>query len=149
MTELAYQNGKTARRADLDIDASNPYRRNTANYRFFQDGWEEVDEELKVEPTTEITYEVKSWPWLFKEMITGVKKHDMRDKRDRDYKVGDMMKLREFDPTTGMYTGRWAVFQITYITDNVTPCAMSSSSLDRNFAILSVELVEWSPGCRV
>ena len=89
-------------------------------------------------------YEVKSWPWLFSEMITGVKKHDMRDKRDRDYKVGDVMKLREFDPRNGSYTGRWALFRITYITDNVTPCAMSSGALDNNFAILSVEKLEES-----
>ena len=90
----------------------------------------------------EFDYEVKSWPWLFSKMIEGSKKHDMRDKRDRDYEVGDVMKLREFDPRSGTYTGRSALFRITYITDNVTPCAMSSSSLDRNFAILSVDLLD-------
>ena len=87
-------------------------------------------------------YEVKSWPWLFEPMVAGKKFHDMRDKRDRDYKVGDRMLLREFDPRTGQYTGREAVSMITYITDNVTPCAMSSNALDRDHAILSVRVSE-------
>ena len=86
-------------------------------------------------------YEVKSWPAFFSQMIAGDKKHDMRDKRDRDYKIGDRMLLREFDPFGGGYTGREAVALITYITDNVTPCAMSSAALDNNFAILSVKMV--------
>ena len=87
-------------------------------------------------------YMVKSWPWFFEPMCAGEKKHDMRDKRDRDYKVGDQMLLREFDPRTGTYTGREAVAMITYITDNVTPCAMSSAALANDFAILSVTVSE-------
>lgn len=87
-------------------------------------------------------YEVKSWPWLFEPMVAGKKLHDMRDKRDRPYKVGDRMLLREFDPRTGTYTGREAVAYITYITDNVTPCAMSSSALSGDHAILSVSVME-------
>ena len=87
-------------------------------------------------------YEVKSWPWLFEPMVAGQKTHDMRDKRDRPYKVGDRMLLREFDPRTGRYTGREAVAYITYITDNVTPCAMSSNALSNDHAILSVTVSE-------
>ena len=83
-------------------------------------------------------YEVKSWPWLFEPMMSGIKQHDMRDMRDRPYKVGDRMLLREFDPRTGTYTGREGIAMITYITNNETPCAMSSSVLNRDFAILSV-----------
>lgn len=86
-------------------------------------------------------YAVKSWPSFFSAMISGEKRHDMRDKRDRDYKVGDVMLLREYDPFGAGYTGRDATFRITYITSNDTPCAMSSAALDNNFAILSVELL--------
>jgi hypothetical protein len=88
----------------------------------------------------EYDYEVKSWPWFFEQMINGHKKHDMRDKRDQEYAVGDRMLLREFDPRNGQYTGRASIATITYITDNVTPCAMSSSALDNSFAILSVDV---------
>lgn len=89
---------------------------------------------------TEYDYDVKSWPWFFEPMITGKKRHDMRDKRDRTYTIGDRMLLREFNPRNGEYTGRQAVATITYITDNVTPCAMSSTCLDGNAAILSVDV---------
>ena len=87
-------------------------------------------------------YDVKSWPQFFQPMIDGVKKHDMRNKRDREYKVGDIMLLREFDPFGGGYTGRSARFRITYITSNDTPCALSSVGLGDDMAILSVELLE-------
>jgi Domain of unknown function (DUF3850) len=87
-------------------------------------------------------YEVKSWPWFFEPMCAGTKKHDMRDKRDRLYKIGDHMLLREWDPRDGQYTGREAVALITYITSNDSPCAMSSNALDRDAAILSVVVSE-------
>ena len=72
-------------------------------------------------------YELKSWPWFFDEMVAGRKKHDMRDKRERDYTVGDLILLREYDPRGLGYTGRTASMVITYITSNDTPCAMSSN----------------------
>jgi hypothetical protein len=85
-------------------------------------------------------YDVKSWPWFFEPMIAGTKKHDMRDMRDRPYKIGDRMLLREYDPRGTGYTGRSALAIITYITSNETPCAMSSTALDRNVAILSLDV---------
>lgn len=86
-------------------------------------------------------YEVKSWPAFFSAMIAGQKKHDMRDKTERTYAVGDKVLLREYDPFGGGYTGRSAIFLITYITSNETPCAMSSVALAKGSAILSVERV--------
>lgn len=85
-------------------------------------------------------YEVKSWPQFFEPMVAHKKLHDMRNKRDRDYKVGDRMLLREFDPFGGGYTGRCAVAYISYITDNETPCALSSVGLGDDMAILSVRV---------
>ncbi len=87
-------------------------------------------------------YEVKSWPWFFEPMCSGKKKHDMRDMRDRPYKIGDRMLLREWDPRNGQYTGREAIAMITYITSNEAPCAMSSTALDRNTCILSLVVSE-------
>ena len=91
-------------------------------------------------------YEVKSWTWLFEALLSGVKKHDMRDKRDRPYRVGDIMLMREFDQINGTYTGRSIRARISYITDNVTPYAMSSAALDRNFAILSLDILSTDLG---
>lgn len=88
------------------------------------------------------TYSVKSWTFLFQAIKSGVKTHDIRDMRDRDYKVGDFLLLNEFDPATGKYTGDKLLVEITYITNTTTPCAMSSACLDKNFCVLSVKKVK-------
>jgi len=88
------------------------------------------------------TYNVKSWVPFFQAFKTGAKKHDMRDLKDRNYKVGDILNLQEYDPFTGTYTGDEMLMKITYITSRETPCAFSSAALDSNYCILSLEPVE-------
>lgn len=87
-------------------------------------------------------YNVKSWVPFFQAFTRGEKKHDMRDLVDRDYKVGDILNLQEYDPFEGKYTGHEMRMKITYITSNKTPCAFSSAALDKNFCILSLEPVK-------
>lgn len=84
-------------------------------------------------------HKVKSWTWLFESIVSGRKKHDLRDLRDRDYKVGDTLLLQEWDQVNGKYTGREKEVKITYITDNRTPCAFSSTVLAKEFGIFSIE----------
>lgn len=88
------------------------------------------------------THIVKSWTYLFDAIKSGAKTHDVRDMRERDYQVGDLLCLERFDQTTGKYTGEKLTTEITYITSNSTPCAFSSAVLDKNFAILSVKIVD-------
>ena len=88
------------------------------------------------------THAVKSWCNLYAAAIAGYKTHDVRDKTERDYKVGDHMHFHEFDQTTGKYTGREALFEITYITDRQTPCAMSSCALEKKYGVLSIKLLK-------
>jgi hypothetical protein len=84
-------------------------------------------------------YNVKSWVPFFQAFKTGAKKHDMRDLKDRNYKVGDILVLEEYDPFKGQYTGDVMRMKITYITSRETPCAFSSAALDSNYCILSLE----------
>lgn len=86
-------------------------------------------------------HEVKSWTFLFEPLMLGIKKHDIRDMRDRDYRIGDTMTLHEFDMVSGAYTGRSQDVEITYITDRDHACAFSGSVLDRNYGILSLKLI--------
>jgi hypothetical protein len=81
-------------------------------------------------------------------MIDGIKKHDMRNMKDREYKVGDLLNLQEFDPFKGEYTGREQLVEITYITNTVTPCALSSAMLDDHACILSIKLVTITPNTK-
>lgn len=86
-------------------------------------------------------HRVKSWSPFFRAFKTGAKKHDLRDLKDRDYKVGDILILQEYDPFEGKYTGEELSMRITYITSKDTPCAFSSAVLDRDYCILSLEMV--------
>lgn len=88
------------------------------------------------------THKVKSWVGLFEPIYNGQKTHDLRDMVDRNYKVGDILLLQEYDQFAGKYTGREAKVKITYITSNVTPCALSSNALAKDHCILSISLVE-------
>lgn len=89
-------------------------------------------------------YTVKSWSNFFQAIKAGKKLHDLRDLKDRDYRVGDILTLREYDQFAGTYTGDQLDVEVTYITSNRTPCAFSSSALDSDYAILSIKLVESS-----
>ncbi len=57
---------------------------------------------------------------------------------DRDYEVGDILVLCEYDKFKESYTGREIVSEITYITsaDHVS-CAFSPSVLSPGYAVLS------------
>lgn len=85
-------------------------------------------------------HEVRSWTHLFQEMKAGRKTHDLR-KNDRNYQVGDVLMLNEYDNVTGRYTGQKLAMHITYITGRAAvPCAVSSAVLDNDYVILSVRL---------
>lgn len=88
-----------------------------------------------------ITHEVKSWPPFFDEIIAGRKTHDLRRANDRDFAIGDRLMHLEWDPDTLQYTGRTALSEITYITNQEVPCAYSGIALDPDFCILSISLV--------
>ena len=88
-----------------------------------------------------IEHAVKSWPQLFEAALTGAKTHDLRRAGDRDYRVGDTLLLQEFDPDTQRYSGRELRVRITYITSASAPCALSESSLDPDYCILSIRRI--------
>jgi Domain of unknown function (DUF3850) len=87
------------------------------------------------------THQVKSWTNFFQAIKRGEKKHDLRYDADRDFAVGDTVILVEYDPFAGRFTGETLKTKITYMTSRATPCAFSSVVLDRDYVILSLELV--------
>lgn len=62
------------------------------------------------------THALKTWPEFFEAVLYGGKSFEIR-KNDRDYKVGDLLILREWDPKDQKYTGRRVEATVTYITD--------------------------------
>ena len=61
-----------------------------------------------------MTHELKVWPVFFEAMIKGDKRFEVR-KNDRNFRVGDLLALSEWDPETKDYTGRSIVRRIRYI----------------------------------
>jgi hypothetical protein len=85
-------------------------------------------------------HHVKSWMRLFGPTAAGKKTHELRY-NDRNYKVGDILDLQEYDQEIKKYTGRSTKVEITYMTSAENPCAMSSVGLNEGFVILSVKKV--------
>lgn len=50
-------------------------------------------------------HELKSWPIYFRDVAAGIKTFEIRI-NDRGFVVGDVLRLREWDPDTKFYTGR-------------------------------------------
>ena len=59
-------------------------------------------------------HDLKCWPEPFKALVADLKTFEWR-KNDRDYQVGDVLHLREWDPGTKEYTGRDIRMAVTYI----------------------------------
>lgn len=59
---------------------------------------------------------LKILPEYFEAQKSGKKAFEIR-KNDRNYKVGDYLKLNEYDPKIKKPTGRAILVEITYITD--------------------------------
>jgi len=58
-------------------------------------------------------HDLKVWPPFFNSLECGIKTFEAR-KDDRCFEVGDTLRLREFDPGTGTYSGRELLRRISY-----------------------------------
>ncbi|MFC1975058.1 ASCH/PUA domain-containing protein [Chloroflexota bacterium] len=61
------------------------------------------------------THYLKVWPEYFEAMTTGKKKFEVRWGDDRQFKVGDILTLQEWDPKTERHTGQVIFRTVTYI----------------------------------
>lgn len=59
-------------------------------------------------------HKLKTWPECFAPLMFGAKPFEVRV-NDRDFKVGDILQLEEWDPKTEQYTGRCVTRQVSYI----------------------------------
>lgn len=58
-------------------------------------------------------HQLKCWPDYFDPILSGEKNFDVRED-DRDYQVGDVLVIREWDHLLEEYTGRIAIRKVTY-----------------------------------
>lgn len=59
---------------------------------------------------------LKTWPEYYRAVVTGKKTFELR-RNDRNYRAGDIVILREYDPASGQFTGDEISFRISYVTD--------------------------------
>lgn len=85
-----------------------------------------------------VVHRVKSWPQFFAPSVSGEKSFDVRRSTDRDYRVGDTLLLQEYDPETGLYSGREAKMAVTYLISEAQQCALSGSALNPGYVIMGI-----------
>ena len=83
------------------------------------------------------THELKTIPPYFEQIRRGIKKFELR-KNDRDYRVGDVLVLKEYLPFTQTYTGKETVREIEYILENF-------DGLQDGYCIMGLGIVEEIP----
>jgi hypothetical protein len=59
-------------------------------------------------------HELKTWPEPFGAVRSRRKTHEIR-RCDRPFAVGDVLRLREWDPTTESYTGEETTCLVTHL----------------------------------
>lgn len=81
-------------------------------------------------------HELKTWPGPFAATWHGLKPYEFRTK-DRDYKLRDVLRLKEYLPKFKVETGRQIVAEVTYITQ---PGAFD---LNPEKCIMGLRILEW------
>ena len=64
-------------------------------------------------------HDLKTWPQYYQATVAGKKRFEFR-KNDRDFQVGDVLVLQEFDPENG-FTGEMESFRVTWILREFVP----------------------------
>ena len=84
-------------------------------------------------------HDLKTWPEVFNALMSRAKKHDIRV-NDRDFRVGDELLLREWNPETETYTFRYIMAEITYITPG------GEWGIPENLCVMSLEIKYFDVG---
>ncbi len=85
-------------------------------------------------------HDLKTWLIPFAALWAGLKFYEIRN-NDRAYEVGDLLRLREYNHESEVYTGRYILAQVTYMTVGGTfglspdLCVMSIRELERGAVV--------------
>jgi hypothetical protein len=83
------------------------------------------------------THYLKTWPGPFAAVLDGSKRFEFR-RNDRDFRVGDVLSLQEYDPAgggngLGAYTDRCADYVVTYLLT-----ADDGSAIPTGYVVMSI-----------
>jgi uncharacterized protein YqfB (UPF0267 family) len=60
-------------------------------------------------------HNLKTWPEYYEQVDVGAKTFEIRKADDREFKVGDILRLYEFDPIEQVCSGRVTPVIVSYI----------------------------------
>lgn len=92
-------------------------------------------------------HDLKTWSGAFDAVWKGDKRYEFRPCHDRDFKVGNVLLLREWDelnpvgraPDAVLYTGRWVRASVTYLTK------APDFGIPAGYVVMSIKLI--NGGC--
>ena len=89
------------------------------------------------------THELKCWPEFFGPLNSGDKTAELR-LNDRNFQVGDILILREWEPTTQVYSGNECRRRVTHVMHGVGTVGAIAPlrGLSSKFVMLSLREVE-------
>ena len=85
-----------------------------------------------------VIHDLKCWPQYFAPAKLGIKSFEVR-RNDRDYKIGDILLLREWNPETQDYIGNKCFFLVTYCLYGDKNRTMG---VDEGFVFMAVRVIE-------
>lgn len=77
-------------------------------------------------------HDLKMWMPFFMDVVNGYKKFEIR-KNDRDYKLGDILNLQEYDQENYIYTGNSIEVKVTYILHG------GQFGIEEGYSLMSIE----------
>lgn len=77
-------------------------------------------------------HELKTWPQFFEAIVRQTKTFELR-KDDRNFEVGDILELNEYDPNSETFTGRYEHRRVTYKLDG------GEFGLKKGFCVLGIK----------
>lgn len=80
-------------------------------------------------------HELKTWLGFFQDVDEGTRTFEVRH-NDRNFKVGDILHLREFEPISGHYTGREVWRVVTYVMEG------GQFGIEEGYCVMSLGEVE-------
>jgi hypothetical protein len=79
-------------------------------------------------------HQLKCWPAYFQAVASGAKPFEVR-RMDRDYQVGHLLLLCEWDPMEQRYSTRRCTVQVTYLLQG------PGFGIEAGYAVLGVQVV--------
>ena len=83
-----------------------------------------------------MTHELKVWPQYFEMLLDGRKKFEVRE-NDRNFQLGDVLTLREFDPDEKRYNAGMCTKKVTSILYG------PKFGIERGYCVMGLNDINW------